>query len=102
MESVEGNSEREILSIEELRNKFRENAPEKTSINLHCYVNIVVCKSRLEYYDYLITEPKIDFTDPLRDVDNVRYEDSSDEYSELVADSINEEMVQEDDEEEEE
>lgn len=32
-------------------------------------------------------------------MENIRYDDSSDEYSELVADSINEEMVQEEEEE---
>lgn len=60
-----------------------------------CYVTINMLRSRLELNDFPVKEVKVDFTSPFAEKENIRYDDSSDEYSELVADSINEEMVQE-------
>lgn len=58
-------------------------------------------KSRIQYSNFPVYDGKVDFSKPFETKRDDIYEDSSEEYSDLIAESINDEMMEEDDEEEE-
>ena len=60
-----------------------------------------MAKSRLEYYDFPVSEVKAEFSKPFDTKKETMYEDSSEQYSDIIAESINEEMMEEEDDEEE-